>query len=73
MSHRVRQPKRLLTSLVGALLLTTLFSIAAASKAAAVQPGVVSDLSWGISATDKLKTAHAIADAGVHWTRIGLG
>ena len=73
MSHRVRQPKRLLTSLVGALLLTTLFSIAAASKAAAVQPGVVSDLSWGISATDKLKTADAMADAGVRWTRIGLG
>src|SRR4051794_4292868 len=73
MSNRGRPAKRLLSSLVGALLLTTLFSVAGPSSAAALEPGVVSDLSWGISATDKQKTADAMVDAHARWTRIGLG
>ncbi len=56
-----------------ALLLAALLSVSLPSRAKAVEPGVVSDLSWGISAADKQKTSAAMVDAGVRWTRIGLG
>jgi polysaccharide biosynthesis protein PslG len=63
-----------LAPLVGvALVLAFLLSISLPSHASAVEPGVVSDLSWGISSADKQKTATAMVDAGVRWTRIGLG
>jgi hypothetical protein len=63
-----------LAPLVGvALALAFLLSISLPSHASAVEPGVVSDLSWGISSADKQKTATAMVDAGVRWTRIGIG
>ena len=39
---------------------------------AAVQPGVVTDMSWGISDSQKQQEANAMADAGVRWSRISL-
>jgi len=63
-----------LAPLLGAsLLLAALLSVSAPSLARAVEPGVVTDLSWGISNADKQRTATAMTDAGVRWTRIGLG
>jgi hypothetical protein len=59
--------------LLAALLLAALLSVALPSLARAAEPGVVTDLSWGISSADKQKTANAMVDAGVRWTRIGLG
>jgi hypothetical protein len=63
-----------LAPLLGAsLLLAAVLLVSVPSLARAVEPGVVTDLSWGISNADKQKTATAMTDAGVRWTRIGLG
>jgi hypothetical protein len=55
------------------LTLAALLLISLPSHAKAAEPGVVTDLSWGISNADKQQTATAMADAGVKWTRITLG
>jgi polysaccharide biosynthesis protein PslG len=59
----------------GALLvLGMLLSFASPSNAAAAfEPGVVSDLTWGISDLDKQRVAAATSDAGARWTRLTLG
>jgi aryl-phospho-beta-D-glucosidase BglC (GH1 family) len=56
-------------------MLSILFlSVASPSRAAAAfEPGVVTDLTWGINDTQKQKTVAAMNDAGVRWTRLGLG
>jgi hypothetical protein len=68
-SRRRHRPFRSILLWLG-LLSAALFSPAAA--VAAVQPGVVSDISWGISDTQKQREAAAMADAGVRWSRLSL-
>jgi hypothetical protein len=72
LNHR-RQGRRTRRPLLGALLvLATLFAIAAPIASAAVEPGVVSDITWGISDSQKQQEATAMADAGVRWSRLSL-
>lgn len=59
--------RRTLLLLVGVIVATF------PARAAALSPGLVSDLSWGISDAQKTQTATAMAGAGAQWTRIGLG
>ncbi|MDX6486173.1 MAG: hypothetical protein QOF43_1326, partial [Gaiellaceae bacterium] len=40
--------------------------------ATGVTPGVVSDLTWGISSADQDRTIAAMKDAGVRWTRLSI-
>jgi hypothetical protein len=72
MPHQTGKKRFALASLLG-VLLAAVISISVPSFASAAAPGVVSDLSWGISNADKQQTATAMTDAGVQWTRIGLG
>jgi cellulase (glycosyl hydrolase family 5) len=54
--------------LVLAVLLLTLFP----ARAIAAAPGVVSDLTWSTSDTQKQQTVTAMSAAGVRWTRMAL-
>ncbi|MDX6605634.1 MAG: polysaccharide biosynthesis protein PslG [Solirubrobacterales bacterium] len=74
MPHHTPQKRFALAPLLGvSLMLAALLAIVVPSFARAAEPGVVSDLSWGISSAQKQQTATAMTDAGVRWTRIGLG
>ena len=55
---------------IAALAVAVLAVLAAPGAAAAAEPGLVTDLTWGISAADQNRTAAAIEDLGARWTRI---
>ena len=58
----------------GLLLLITAFILAAfPAGARAAQPGVVPDLTWFPSETDRARTATALQDVGSKWVRLDLG
>jgi cellulase (glycosyl hydrolase family 5) len=67
------RPRRFLTGAVVALGLMVAAFVSPAIAGAKVAPGVVSDLSWGISNSDKQQEVAPMRDAGVSWTRITLG
>jgi hypothetical protein len=56
------------------ILLLSVFALVAmlAPSARAAQPGVVSDLTWYISDSDKARTASALEDLGSDWTRLAI-
>jgi polysaccharide biosynthesis protein PslG len=49
-----------------------LAALAFAGTAPAAVPGVVTDLTWGISSADQDKTVSAIHDLGARWARISI-
>jgi polysaccharide biosynthesis protein PslG len=57
---------------VAVLLGVLLIAATSPSTAAAAEPGVVSDLNWGINETEKQQTVAAMTDAKVRWTRLSL-
>jgi hypothetical protein len=69
------QPNRAvsLSRLLLVAVLAILMPLVVAARASAAQPGVVSDLTWWIPDTDKQSTITAMTDAGVRWTRLGIG
>lgn len=67
----IRTSALVTVALMALALLASAFAFTSVSRAA--EPGVVSDLSWGIPQADKNREVTAMQDAGVKWTRIGLG
>jgi len=55
------------------IVLAAIFLVAFPARALAASPGLVTDLSWGISDAEKQQTASAMSDAGAQWTRISIG
>jgi len=55
-----------------AVVVSVLAALAFAGTAPAAIPGVVSDLTWGISSSDQDRTVAAIHDLGARWTRISI-
>jgi hypothetical protein len=52
--------------------LVCVLALAMPSLASAVQPGLVTDLTWGIPAADQDKTVAAMQDVGAKWTRLSV-
>lgn len=52
------------------LLVTGLLALVLLAPAHAAAPGVVSDLSWGISTVDQQRGSAILADMGARWTRL---
>jgi hypothetical protein len=48
------------------------FALAAPGVASAAQPGLVTDLTWGISRSDQDRTVGAMQDVGARWTRLSV-
>jgi hypothetical protein len=48
-------------------------SLTSPSKAAAAEPGVATDLTWGISPTEQQRTVAAMTDVGAGWARVTIG
>jgi Cellulase (glycosyl hydrolase family 5) len=71
MQSRPRRP--LVRSAVLALGLLVAVLSTPALAGATVEPGVATDLSWGISNSDKQQSSIAMRDAGVRWARITVG
>jgi hypothetical protein len=67
---RLRTTHILGLALVALLALGAPFSLA--EKARAAQPGVVSDLTWYISDSDKQRTVQAMEDLGSNMTRLAI-
>jgi Big-like domain-containing protein/cellulase (glycosyl hydrolase family 5) len=59
--------RRIVTASVAALA-----TLAVSGTAQAALPGLVSDLTWGISSSDQDKTVAAMQDVGARWTRISV-
>jgi hypothetical protein len=69
--RHTRPPALLGLALLALALLASAFLSTAVTRAA--EPGVVSDLSWGIPQADKDREVPIMQDAGVRWARLGLG
>ncbi len=66
------KPRAVFVALLAVLAASVLGGSAFSGNAQAAQPGVVTDLTWYISDSDKQRTVSAMQDLGVRWTRLAI-